>query len=748
MSRQPFPPRRSWARRHPVLAFLASLLAVLIAAGGTFAWQLQASALPDRLNMGSDAMTHDHAMAHDHMGGMAARTKTFHLTAVATTLDLGGGQTVDAWTFDGTTPGPELRVQQEDQVVVELTNRLPVDVTIHWHGVEVPNSADGVAGLTQDAIRPGESYTYRFVARDAGTFWYHTHQEASIGVPKGLYGVLIVEPKSPTIAYDRDYTVTLHEWTLPRWWLPRCHPPFPACSMILDIDGHRDGVHLEARPGERVRLRILDAGEHQHLPALVGAPFRVIALDGRDLHEPQELRDVRLPLGAAQRYDLDFVMPAGPVALIDADPRANPAGQRPAVTLGAGPDVHALARSLSYPEEAPRFDFTSYGTPAPADITRDTPIDAEYSLDLGSQLGFYNGEFVRRFTINGDVFPAIPEIRVRPGEVVKIHFSDTGDLSGQGHPMHLHGHTFTVLAMNGRPLGGSPIQLDTVMVWPGETYDVAFRADNPGLWMLHCHIGSHAAQGMDTMVVYPRRGILMLQDPTSKPFSQTDSPIQSAEQPIRVLLADDHPILRSGLRLLLSAEPDLEVVGEANNGLEAVEQTQLVKPDVVVMDIAMPGMSGLEATRRIGQLETGTRVLILTVHAEEQYLLPVVQAGGSGYVLKSQADTDLLEAIRAVHRGEVFLDPPAQKMLLEDYLDRVKAGKEIDSYQTLSEREREVLKLTAEGYTAQEIADRLVLSPKTVDTYRQRVMDKLNLHHRAELVKYALRKGLLQPDDR
>jgi len=165
------------------------------------------------------------------------------------------------------------------------------------------------------------------------------------------------------------------------------------------------------------------------------------------------------------------------------------------------------------------------------------------------------------------------------------------------------------------------------------------------------------------------------------------------------------------------------------------------------MDIAMPGMSGLEATKRISQLETGARVLILTVHAEEQYLLPVVQAGGSGYVLKSQADTDLLEAIRAVHRGEVFLDPPAQKMLLEDYLSQVRAGKEVDSYQTLSEREKEVLKLTAEGYTAQEIADRLVLSPKTVDTYRARVMDKLNLHHRAELVKYALRKGLLQPTE-
>ena len=216
---------------------------------------------------------------------------------------------------------------------------------------------------------------------------------------------------------------------------------------------------------------------------------------------------------------------------------------------------------------------------------------------------------------------------------------------------------------------------------------------------------------------------------------------------IRVLLADDHPILRSGLKLLLGAEPDLEVVGEANTGREAVDKAVELRPDVVVMDIAMPEMGGLEATRRISQLGLGARVLILTVHAEEQYLLPVIQAGGSGYVRKAQADTDLLEAIRAVHRGEVFLDPPATKMLLEDYLDRVKAGKEVDSYQTLSEREREVLKLTAEGYTAQEIAERLILSPKTVDTYRQRVMDKLNLHHRAELVKYALRRGLLQPGD-
>ena len=213
---------------------------------------------------------------------------------------------------------------------------------------------------------------------------------------------------------------------------------------------------------------------------------------------------------------------------------------------------------------------------------------------------------------------------------------------------------------------------------------------------------------------------------------------------IRVLLADDHAVLRAGLRALLSAEPDMEVVGEAGDGQETVRQAALLRPDVIVMDIAMPGSSGLQATRAIRAQGLPSKVLILTMHAEEQYLLPVIEAGGSGYVLKTGADSDLIEAIRVVHRDEVFLYPSAAKMLLGKYLER----SETDDvpYDGLTPREREVLRLTAEGYTGQEIADRLVLSPKTVDTYRQRVMEKLNLHHRSELVKYALRKGLLQPD--
>src|SRR5688500_8850038 len=184
---------------------------------------------------------------------------------------------------------------------------------------------------------------------------------------------------------------------------------------------------------------------------------------------------------------------------------------------------------------------------------------------------------------------------------------------------------------------------------------------------------------------------------------------------IRVLLADDHAVLRAGLRALLSAEPDMEAVGEAGDGQETVRQAALLRPDVIVMDIAMPGSSGLQATRAIRAQGIPSKVLILTMHAEEQYLLPVIEAGGSGYVLKTGADSELIEAIRVVYRDEVFLYPSAAKLLLGKYLERSDAGDA--PYDGLTPRECEVLRLTAEGYTGQEIADRLVLSPKTVDTY-------------------------------
>jgi two-component system response regulator NreC len=212
---------------------------------------------------------------------------------------------------------------------------------------------------------------------------------------------------------------------------------------------------------------------------------------------------------------------------------------------------------------------------------------------------------------------------------------------------------------------------------------------------------------------------------------------------IRVLLADDHPVVRVGLAALLGAEPDMAVVGEAGTGTQALALSQELQPNVVVMDISMPEMDGLEATRRVRATCPETQVLILTVHAQERYLFPVLKAGAAGYVLKSTVDTELLDAIRVVARGGAFLYPSATRMVLEGYLARYHAGEEQDTYEQLSDREREVLRLIALGHTAAEVAEKLILSPKSVETYRTRIMQKLNLHSRAALVQYALARGLL-----
>jgi two-component system response regulator NreC len=229
--------------------------------------------------------------------------------------------------------------------------------------------------------------------------------------------------------------------------------------------------------------------------------------------------------------------------------------------------------------------------------------------------------------------------------------------------------------------------------------------------------------------------------------SRSPSGDQAAEpqsEKIRVLIVDDHTILRAGLRMLLNAHSDIEVVGEASDGNQAVASAQRLAPDVILMDIAMPECNGIEATRQIKRLMPETRVLVLTMHENEEYLFQVLRAGASGYILKEAADTELVTAIRIVYSGRFYLSPSAQSIMVGDYLQRVRAGEERDSYSALTEREREILKLVAEGYTNNQIAERLVISPKTVDTHRTHIMDKLNLHSRAELVKYAIRRGLLE----
>lgn len=214
-------------------------------------------------------------------------------------------------------------------------------------------------------------------------------------------------------------------------------------------------------------------------------------------------------------------------------------------------------------------------------------------------------------------------------------------------------------------------------------------------------------------------------------------------QKIRVLVADDHVIVRDGICALLALAGDIEVVGEANNGREALEKVKELTPDVVLMDIAMPIMGGLEATRRIHKEFPSTRVLALTQYDDKEYVFPVIEAGACGFISKAAASSELATGIRAVYRGESFLSPSVARLLVEEYQQGAASRDRHDPYEQLTDREREVLKLVAEGYTTQEIADMLVISPKTVEGHRTSLMAKLGIHNRTDLVKYALRKGII-----
>jgi len=219
------------------------------------------------------------------------------------------------------------------------------------------------------------------------------------------------------------------------------------------------------------------------------------------------------------------------------------------------------------------------------------------------------------------------------------------------------------------------------------------------------------------------------------------------DTPIRLLLADDHAVVRSGLRLLLEAQPDMAIVGEAENGADAIRRAGELAPDVVLMDIEMPGMNGIEATRRIKAQSPATAVLALTMYEDDQYFFEMLRAGAAGYVPKRAAPDELVSAIRAVSRGEVFLYPSLAGRLVLDYLQRRAVEEQAPPADELTPREQEVLTLIAQGLSNNEIGDQLVISAKTVDRHRENIMRKLNLHNRVDLVKYALRKGLIDLEE-
>ena len=212
---------------------------------------------------------------------------------------------------------------------------------------------------------------------------------------------------------------------------------------------------------------------------------------------------------------------------------------------------------------------------------------------------------------------------------------------------------------------------------------------------------------------------------------------------IRVLIVDDHTLVRDGIRSLLALTADIEIVGEATNGREALEKVKQLMPDVVLMDLAMPIMGGLEETRRIRRQFSATKVLALTQYDDSEYVIPVIAAGARGFVTKMASFSELASAIQAVYRGDSFLSPSAASVLVEEYQQKSNVEEGKDPYQLLTDREKEVLKLVVEGYSAREIADMLVVSPKTVEWYKTSLMNKLNIHNRTDLIKFAIRKALI-----
>ena len=210
-------------------------------------------------------------------------------------------------------------------------------------------------------------------------------------------------------------------------------------------------------------------------------------------------------------------------------------------------------------------------------------------------------------------------------------------------------------------------------------------------------------------------------------------------QKIKVMIVDDHAILRDGIRALLGLHDDVEIIGEASEGKEAVEKALELEPDVVVMDIAIPGMDGLEATRRIKKKNSKVQILVLTQHDNKEYVLSAIKAGAAGYVPKRAMGSELVSAIRAVHRGDSFLYPSAAAALIDDYRQQA----ETEPYDRLTAREREILTLIADGHSSRQISELLFISLKTVQGHRTKIMEKLDIHNRAELIKYAVRKGLV-----
>lgn len=477
----------------------------------------------------------EHSMAMDHIGTTASspegstlerpakittpssiiQSNQINLVAQTSYLEIEKGKYLPVWTFNNSVPGPQVEVTEGDTVTIHLKNQLNAPLALHVHGVVLPNEMDGVPGMTQDAIQPGASFTYTFQANHAGTYWYHSHQDSLNQIGKGLYGSFIVKKKQDTVS--SDHTLVFDEWSDPHTTVPDSESNTLAINSnmgaynIYTVNG-RSGDSIEpivASQGERVRLRFIHAGNMTQTLYIHSDAYRVTATDGQDIYRPQALNNGLLVIAPGERYDIEFTADTTGLQWIGmaGDSIFAQSVRIPIVIESKGSkrtsaeitqDITSYkAQMAAIPAtDQPPLDLTAYGQPTSSEFRLNSVFDREYTLDL--DMGVIDGKM--SYTINQEAYPQVSQLKVKTGDAVKIALIN--ESKNEDHPMHLHGHSFEVLSKNGQALSGSPIWKDTINVRPGDTYVIAFRADHPGMWMVHCHELHHASMGMMTDVIY------------------------------------------------------------------------------------------------------------------------------------------------------------------------------------------------------------------------------------------------------
>jgi FtsP/CotA-like multicopper oxidase with cupredoxin domain len=396
------------------------------------------------------------------------------LTARRQQFKLASGEQIDGYTLNGTSPGPQISATQGALVQVTLRNKdVPGGVTLHWHGVDVPNAEDGVAGVTQDAVPVGRRFVYRFVVPDAGTYWYHSHQVSHEQVKGGMFGTFIVAPQEPAGATPKrqvDFVAPVHNY-----------------DGYRTIAGRTGTQRVTVQPNTPVRVRVINTDNGPLQAWVTGAPFTLLAVDGRDINHPTPVRNRLLVVTAGGRADLSIAAPAdGSSARLDV-------GGGNALLIGPKEGRSVVTEA---PEQ--RLDLLAYGSPAALPFDPSKP-DRRFDYRIGRRIGFENGKPGYWWSINGHLFPDIPMFTVSEGDVVAMSIANN---SGSVHPMHLHGHHAVVLSRNGVKVTGSPWWIDSLEVDNHQTYVIAFVADNPGIWMDHCHNLDHAANGLIAHLAY------------------------------------------------------------------------------------------------------------------------------------------------------------------------------------------------------------------------------------------------------